>query len=136
MILQEDSAFLGHAKLFKFSIFASCYEGIIDGGTALILDHFVSIQPMLDAIVRVDNNSAPIPFTGFSLTSLNLQRRDQIIERSLSPVSYNALAGVWMLRIVQYLVFETDGNTFVFFVLPYKVLHAAVCSFGEFKFEL
>ena len=59
------SALLSHAEVLPHCIFASGNKRIKSRCPALVLDNLVTIQPVFDPVIRINNNPSVIPFTDF-----------------------------------------------------------------------
>src|SRR5690606_13447496 len=108
VILQKNSPLLSHTKVFPFLILAAGHKGMIDWRTALIFHDLKSVQPMLNAVVRIHDDASAIPFTYRLQRALIVDAGDQVVKGCQRTVADRSLLGIGMFGIIENLIFQSD----------------------------
>jgi hypothetical protein len=82
MILKKNTPFFGFSEIWPHFIFTDGYQVAVFFGASYIFDHFDTVDIVLDSIVRINYDSALIPFPWLSHKPGLLIGFDQVIERS------------------------------------------------------
>src|SRR5687768_15213076 len=136
MVLKKDPALFGHPEIFPFRIFTPCNQGVVDRRTALVFHNLVAVQPVLDTVIRIYNDTAGIPRSYRARIPCYLYGWYKVIERSYRAIPDHAFFCVRMLRIIEDLILKSDSGSFIPFTFGDEIFHAAVGALGEAKLEL
>src|SRR5690606_19040595 len=98
----------------------------------LILKDLEPVEPVLDVTVQGYNMCRiPLPDTVEPLVG----GRNQVIERSDSPVTVATHLCIRMTVIIQDLILQADCGTSCSIVFSYEIFDSAVGSLGDHEFE-
>ncbi|MDX6464318.1 MAG: hypothetical protein QOE55_8015 [Acidobacteriaceae bacterium] len=133
VVLQEEVAVVGFAKVAVDVELAGGDEGAELGGNAVVLDDLDAVQPVL-SVGSADDDAGGVPLA-YGPDWLRSCCGDQVVEGGHSAVAIAAFLGVGVEGVVQDLVLEADVGTVASVARSEggvdEVLDAGVCARGN-----